>query len=175
MFDGRYPPLVPSLGTRVERMAPAAIAGDTSPLEARTPPPAPPVTASAPRARKRTGCAPELYDCGRHGKLSVTAIAKLAGITGPGVRARIRRGETGAKLCRHQTQARREGWRIRGCSSWTMVTACRLALAFPHTLPTTREIMAIRPMSRGAATQWRSAMRDARMAIEGTAGDAGEP
>ena len=118
-----------------------------------------------PSCKKRSaagGGPAKRYDCGRHGILTVKQIAKKAGITNEGVHARIRRGGKGEALCRSKPTARRIGFRRRTCNRPLLLTAVRLAVAFPNGMPTVAEIRDVYPMSATAAGRWRSAIRDIR-------------
>jgi hypothetical protein len=116
---------------------------------------------TTPKPVDRGGRRGRLHDCGRYGQLTVGQIAKRAGVTVEAVRFRINSGWTGDALClkyrvEHQRKPGSE------CRHPTMATAVRLARAFPDRVPTTKEIIAVRPMSRVSASRWRQAFRDAQ-------------
>lgn len=123
--------------------------------------------AGEPRKRRGGGRPPYKYDCGPElGELTTRQIAKVAGVTRNTVQTRINRGVRGAALAHGLKVTRSAANRKRGVSKPVIFTACRLALAFPDTIPTVPQIRAIHPMSVPAAERWRAAMRDARLALE---------
>ena len=106
---------------------------------------------------KRTGRpAKRLFDCGKYGRLSAPQIARIAGISGTAVNLRIANGWTGAKLC--QPRGERPGQQ-KGAARSTQLAALRLALAFPHKIPTKTEICRVVPMTPNAAERWLRAFR----------------
>lgn len=114
---------------------------------------------TTPKTVDRGGRRGQLHDCGKHGKLTVGKIAKIAGITVDAVRSRINSGWTGEALCsQYRVNHRRKP--ESSCRHPSIAIAVKLAKAFPDRAPTTKEIMAVRPMSRGSATRWRQAFRD---------------
>lgn len=114
---------------------------------------------ATPKPVDRGGRRGAQHDCGKHGQLTVGQIAKVSGISVDAVRFRVNAGWKGEALCApYRSQDKRK--RDSGCRNPAVLTAVRLALAFPNRAPTTKEIMAIRPMSRGCASRWRQAFRD---------------
>jgi hypothetical protein len=49
-----------------------------------------------------------------------------------------------------------------GSAALTIITACRVAAAFPGRVPPVRELRDRFGMSRATACRWRAALRDAR-------------
>ena len=96
------------------------------------------------------------YDCGRHGRLTVPMIAMLAGVSKEAVYQRLRKGLRGEALCAPAHESQR-GVR-KPCTKPTMVVACRLVRAFPHRVPTVKEIVAVHPMTERNAQRWRQAL-----------------
>lgn len=119
-------------------------------------------TASLGTPATRTFTAAPTYDCGRLGKLTVSQIAKLSGVSPQGVRLRLRRGITGEALALPRWQSRK------GATNKTsLVTAFRLARAFPDVLPSVAEIRKAVPMQPSKAYQRRAIMRQAMEALDG--------
>ena len=115
---------------------------------------------TTPKPVDRGGRRGTRHDCGKHGKLTVGQIAKVAGVSVYAVRFRVNAGWKGEELCApYRSHDKRKS--DSGCRNPAVLTAVRLALAFPNRAPTTKEIMSIRPMSRGSASRWRQAFRDA--------------
>lgn len=102
------------------------------------------------------------YDCGKHGKLTVSQIARLAGTTNKAIYQRIKRGFVGERLCELKYEGRRKI--RRPCSNPTILIAVRLANAFPDRVPTAKEIAEVHPMSEGNAMRWRRAFAEVRAA-----------
>lgn len=100
------------------------------------------------------------HDCGKFGFLTSNQIAQVAGISIEAVYLRHRRGDTGEALCAPAWDKARKQFKT-PCAYPTMLIACQLAKAFPDRLPSTKEIQAVRPMSRQSAVRWKSALRDA--------------
>lgn len=112
---------------------------------------------TTPKPLDRGGRRGQLHDCGKYGKLSVGQIARIAGVTTEAIRHRVNTGVKGAALCApYKTNYRRTA----SCRNPSLIIAVKLATAFPHRAPTTEEIRKVHPMSRTAATRWRSAFRD---------------
>lgn len=109
---------------------------------------------------KRTGRpAGRLYDCGKFGRLSAPQIAHIAGISDTAARLRIANGWTGEKLC--QPRGERPGAQ-KGVARSTQLAALRVAMAFPHRIPTVAELCRVQPMSPGSAERWLRAFRQVR-------------
>jgi hypothetical protein len=112
-------------------------------------------TLTTPRAAVRTG---RRFDCGRYGKLTAKEIARLAGMTREGVWQRVRHGVKGADLCAPKHESKRHA--KEKCSKPVVSIAVKLARAFPHKVPTLREIQQAHPMCERNAMRWRQAFAD---------------
>jgi len=118
-----------------------------------------PVIATTPPPGKRTGRRAELFDCGKHGMLSKSQIAALAGISYHGVTMRIRAGWKGAQLC--LPQGKRPSAKRGEVRYPTMLAAITLARRFRNRVPTVEELRKAKPMSLHAARRWQAALRRA--------------
>jgi len=114
---------------------------------------------AGPKIRKARG---RKYDCGKHGKLTVSQIARLAGTTNKAIYQRIKRGFVCERLCELKYEGRRKI--RRPCSNPTILIAVRLANAFPDRVPTTKEIVEVHPMCERNAMRWRQAFAEVRAA-----------
>jgi len=103
------------------------------------------------------------FDCGRFGKLTAKEIAALTGMSREGVWQRVRKGVTGAALCEPKHDALRKA--KEKCSKPVVMIAVKLARAFPHKVPSLKEIQAAHPMCARNAMRWRQAFTD----VEGRA------
>lgn len=95
------------------------------------------------------------YDVGGGELLTIHQIMLRTDLSKAAIQSRLSRGVTGADLLR------RERKDLAAPRSSTMVLACRLALAFPDRVPTTKQIRALRPMTPDAAERWQAAYRAA--------------
>ncbi|MFD0738268.1 hypothetical protein ACFQZQ_03055 [Lysobacter koreensis] len=102
----------------------------------------------------------KLHACGRHGKLTARQIADLAGVCVETIRARIKAGVVGPSLVAPAWDSKRGQVKAQ-CRRPALLTACKLARAFPDRVPNTREIQALQPMSRSSALRWQQGYRDA--------------
>lgn len=112
-------------------------------------------------------CAPSIrgvtYFCGeKHGYLTVRQIAAVVGCSGTAILNRIRLGRKGKDLVAPKWDELKHGRRPSPPKRHMMVTALRIADAFPSSIPTTKQIQAIRPMSQHHALVWRQAIATAR-------------
>lgn len=98
----------------------------------------------------------KLYDVGGE-RLSLQQLCERTGLTPGAMYARIARGVTGRDLLIKNGNRKRRGM----ARSPTQYIAFRLAWAFGETVPTTKEIMRVQPMSRTSAMRWRNAMHHA--------------
>ena len=125
----------------------------------------PATSPAAPVAASRRGRKALALDCGKYGKLTRQQIADMAGISLDGVRKRLELGWSGEHLCITRAEKRRVGRHRKGGSRPTMVTAMRLALAFPSRMPTAEEIREVQPMEYRAAIRLRAVLRAARTSM----------
>lgn len=98
----------------------------------------------------------KLYDVGGE-RLSLRQLCERTGLSESSMYNRIARGWTGRELLLKNTDRRRRGM----ARSPTQFIAFRLAWEFGESLPTTKEIMRVQPMSHASAMRWRNAMRQA--------------
>ncbi len=101
------------------------------------------------------GLRQKLFDCGDE-TLTIKQIMERTGLGETAVRNRLARGVRGRALLRKERK------NLAAPRSATMVIACRLADAYPHRLPTTKEIRALYPMEPATAERWLAALRAAR-------------
>lgn len=100
----------------------------------------------------------KLYDCGKHGKLTARQIADRAGISVFTVYDRVRRKWPPADLAEpaHALQRQKADIPRMPC----VITAVRIARAFPNRVPSVREIRAVAPMCVVAARRWQRALEE---------------
>lgn len=98
------------------------------------------------------------FDCGSYGKLRAPEIARITGMSREGVWQRVRHGVKGEALCAPKHEASRQA--KEKCSKPVVLIAVKLARAFPHKVPTLKEIQAAHPMCERNAMRWRQAFTD---------------
>lgn len=99
------------------------------------------------------------YDCGKHGKLTTRQIATAAGISIHAARHRVNVGMKGEALVAPRWESLRNVNKAK-CRRPSLLTACRIARAFPDRVPTIKELQAVYPMSHASALRWRQGWRD---------------
>jgi hypothetical protein len=99
------------------------------------------------------------FDCGSYGKLTAKEIAALTGMSREGVWQRVRHGVKGDALCAPKHDSKRQA--KEKCSKPVVLIAVKLARAFPHKVPSLKEIQAAHPMCERNAMRWRQAFTDA--------------
>lgn len=104
------------------------------------------------------------FDCGRHGRLTVVQIARIAGTSRTAIYQRIRAGRTGEALCEPRWARQSEIRRASPPRRHVLAAAFQLAAMYPDRLPSVAEIQRFRPMSRQNAQVWRQAIATARRA-----------
>lgn len=114
---------------------------------------APTLRIAAPVPNRRGGRPAHRHDCGRHGKLTLKQIARIAGVTPEAIRGRIGMGWKGELLC--SPVGPRPNHRRGEIRLPTMLTAARIALHFRGQCPTVAQIRAAHPMTKKAAERWR--------------------
>lgn len=87
--------------------------------------------------------------------LTTREIAKIIGGTPHNVRARISKGWKGEHLLVPLFERRRLGV----ARTTTQVIALKLAHAYPHKIPTVKQIQQVHPMSNATARYWRNAIK----------------
>lgn len=105
------------------------------------------------------------YPCGRHGDLTVAQMAKLAGCTREAIKNRIKQGRKGAALVAKKWTASSRVLKPSPPKRHLFVAAMQIADAFPDSVPSIKQIQAIRPMSNHHAAVWRQAIATARGAF----------
>jgi AcrR family transcriptional regulator len=122
-----------------------------------------PPTAAAPSAPLHGAAA--IYDCGKHGWLTVAQIAAVAGTSKVAIYKRLKTNARGDELCQrrwaNQSKIRKEAPPRRHM----LVLAFQLAERFQDRIPSTEEIMQLRPMSAANANCWRQAIATARAEV----------
>jgi hypothetical protein len=114
-------------------------------------------TLVTPKAKKKRHG--RTFDCGKFGKLRAPEIAKITGMSREGVWQRVRHGVKGEALCAPKHESKRHA--KEKCSKPVVRIAVKLARAFPHKVPTLKEIQAAHPMCERNAMRWRQAFTDA--------------
>lgn len=108
-------------------------------------------------ARRRKRVPSRIHDCGRHGKLTVREICKIAGVSREAIYSRFHKGWRGELLCAPRFPSHAGG--LPRYNSMTLAMRIGLAAARNNKLLSIAAIQQIRPMSRVAATRWRVALR----------------
>lgn len=101
----------------------------------------------------------KLFDCGNGEMLTIKQIMQRTGLGETAVRSRISRGSKGKALLRKERR------NMAAPRSSTQLIACLIADAFPHELPTTKDIRAVYPMCEQSAERWLTVFRAARAKV----------
>lgn len=103
------------------------------------------------------------YYCGpRHGYLSAKQIAAIVGCSPTAVHNRIRAGRSGLEIIAPKWTESSKVRKPTPPRRHVLVAAFKIADDFPASLPTVKQIQAIRPMSKHHAAIWRQAIATAR-------------
>lgn len=112
--------------------------------------------------KRKPGVQWSKHDCGSYGHLTLPEIAAQAGITVNAARYRVRALKLSGDALVEGTQALRKRSVGSIVKSPSILIACKLARAYPDTVPTWREVQKIVPMCEQAAKRWSRAMEAAK-------------
>lgn len=96
------------------------------------------------------------YDCGSHGMLTVADMSRKSGVSKEAIRLRMKNGWRGADLLMPAHEMKRNIVR-KAPRKHVVLAAVKIARAFPHGIPTVKQIMKVHPMGERNALRWRQA------------------